>query len=137
MSRVPRFLLEAYKHTQWTRLLHSSCLFPVSVCLSSGALLSFLVISHLPLSVSLPYIFFLFIVSFSVHPFFVCPPTSSCLLFRVLFLLTYSSQTSHCTWLKGTCFSLPTADCLYYYISSPLAHIRERSKGLRLPQRNV
>lgn len=73
VGRVPCFVSEAYKHTRWTRLLQSPCLFPVSVCLSSGALLSFLVISHLPLSVSQPYIFFLFIVSFSVHPFFfVC-----------------------------------------------------------------
>lgn len=62
VSRVPRFLPT---DTHAGRLLRSPCLFPICVCL-----FSFLVISHPPLSVSQPHIFFLFIVSLSARPFF-------------------------------------------------------------------
>lgn len=126
-------------HTHTLDTLQSPRLFPVSVCLSSSALTP----CHLPSSMIClaAFIFSLFsYFLFSVHPFFLFvyfsfpstpttpppSPCSSCLLSSVLFLQIYSSQTSHCTWLKATCFSsLPTAGRLYHYISSPLAHIRK------------
>lgn len=64
----PCFLLEASKHTCCAHLLHSPLWFPLSVCPLSVAMLSFLVVAHLPLSVSQPHIFLSFRSSF------LCPP---------------------------------------------------------------
>lgn len=64
----PCFLLEANKHTRCAHLHHSPLWFPLSVCPLSVAVLSFLVVAHLPLSVSQPHIFLSFRSSFSRPP---------------------------------------------------------------------
>lgn len=120
----PCFLLEANKHTRCAHLLHSPLWFPLSVCPLSVAVLSFLVVAHLPLSFSQPHIFLSFRSSFSCPPrhlhwlfsswqplnqFFLSSAPSA--FFPVLFKSTFPLYT----WWKAQqfFFSLPTADWLY------------------------